>query len=1766
VANSGQTDQQVKFVAHGAGGSFFLTGQGAVFSLSQAVVRMTLVDADAHASVEGLEILPGKSNFFIGKDSKKWRTDVANYGKIRYRDAWPGIDVVYYGNRRQVEYDFVVKPGADPDRISLRFQGADRIEIDGEGELVLHTHDGEIRQHKPVIYQQLDGVRKPIHGGYELLGQDRVRFQLAKYDRTHPLVIDPTLVYSTFLGGSVVDIVNAIAVDSSGAAYVTGWTQSGNYPVVGGSTVSTAQGVIFVSKLNSAGTALLYSTEIDGSDYASGKGAGIAVDSFGNAYVTGDTTSTNFPTVNAMQATSGGGDDAFIFKLNPSGNALIYSTYVGGSGWDAGKGIAIDPSGNAYVTAFTQSTNVPTSPGAYQGSSSNTNASTFVTKVNSTGGRVYTTYLDPSAYGDVQGNAIAADASGNAYVTGVVNVTGEPGGPTFPATSGAYQTVAGGNDDSFVIKLNPTGTALVYATYLGGTGYETGAGIAVDASGAAYVAGRTSSGNFPGPISGTALAGRTDAFIVKLNAAGSALVYGRYLGGSHNDDAKAVAIDAAGYAYVTGATSSQDFPVANALQTAPAGLGGPIFKSSSAGSAWNEASSGIPSPVSQIVINPQNPSMLYAVSYPDTSAPNTAPGAIYKSLDAGATWSNSGFANFSPFGLLIDPVNPLNLYQIAARGIFKSTTAGASWFQANNGIPIDQNGQIIGQLYSFAIDAVNPSILYVSDYSGAVYVTSNGGANWSRSTSGLATSSFPAASLSTDPFSARVVYAIVSGAGVFKSTDAGGTWTWVYSDSSTGLGRLKLVSPGTGYLYGSVNVPLIKMTNGGSAWSYANFNSAEVMALTSDPSNPNNVYIGTTAGLYATTDGGNTWGRPSPTLASTFVSDLAIDPAHPANVYAVVFENIVPYVAKVNPAGNGLVYSTYLAGNSASYLAYQAGGVGIGTDGSGNAYVTGASVPSFPTLNLSLQSNQFGSTNLFIAKIGDATPSCDPLFTLHNFDYGLGGTDFDFLKVILPSGCAWTASSDSSWVAITSATSGVGTSQVYYSVSPNISPAFRSARITVSTGALASFSIGQAGEFCSSGPTAIAVGQTLNGTLTTSSCFAGFRNSSSYTNEYVFTGSAGQQISIGLNSTAFDAFLYLQDPNGNITTNADGGGGTNSRIPSGSSYLTLPANGSYIIAVTSQSAGGLGAYTLSLTLAGAGLVINPSPVTFNIPFGTGVVSQLVNITYNGSPVAINGISSTLPTGQSWLQTAAGSGTGVMAVTANASGLSAGPYTGTVFVTTPLGTVSFQVNLNVGSSGVGLNATPSALTFNGLYGSGTALQNVNVTFNGSIVTITSVSSTTTTGQNWLQPSISGIAGSVTVGINSFALSPGGYTGIVIINTVAGTIAVPVNITVSVGSTGMRFVPVTPCRVFDTRLAPGPFGGPSMQAGSQRGILIPAGNCGIPANAAAYSLNVTVVPAGPLAFLTLWPSGLAKPLVSTLNSFDGRIKANAAIVPAGGDGGVSIYVTDPTDVVLDIDGYFVPATGANNLAFYPVTPCRIADTRSLPGPFGGPSMGAGQTRSFAILSAFCGIPATAQAYALNMTVVPSGALSFLTTWPAGQSQPFVSTLNSLTGSVTANAAIVPAGSNGAINVYVTNQTDVIIDINGYFAPPGGVGELLFYPANPCRVLDTRNSVGGLGGPSMTARQTRDYLIANGSCGLPPTAKAYSLNATVVPSAALAFLTLWPTGQSQPFVSTLNSFDASVVANAALVPAGLGGAVSAYVTNATDLILDINGIFAP
>jgi YVTN family beta-propeller protein len=382
---------------------------------------------------------------------------------------------------------------------------------------------------------------------------------------------------------------------------------------------------------------------------------------------------------------------------------------------------------------------------------------------------------------------------------------------------------------------------------------------------------------------------------------------------------------------------------------------------------------------------------------------------------------------------------------------------------------------------------------------------------------------------------------------------------------------------------------------------------------------------------------------------------------------------------------------------------------------------------------------------------------------------------------------------------------------------------------------------------------------------------------------------------------------------------------------------------------------------------------------------------------------------------------------------------------------------------------------------------------------------------------------------------------------------------------VAPNALQFVAVTPCRLIDTRQTGGPIPG-----GTSRNFAIPQeGGCNIPTTAAAYSLNVTVVPASVLGYLTMWPTGEQQPVVSTMNSPDGRIKANAAIVPAGYQGAVSVYVTNTTQVILDIDGYFAPTSGST-LAFYPLTPCRIADTRkdTFPAGLGVPHLSGTVERDFPVLSSPC-IPSgvTPQAYSLNFTAVPYPALGnplgYLEVWPKDQMpQNPVSTLNNVMGTIVANAAIVPAGTGGEITAFANNDTDLIIDIDGYFAP-AGLGGLSLYPAAPCRVIDTRH-VGN--GQPFSGTLTPPVDVLNSPCGPPAAAQAYVFNATVVPQGALGYLTLWPDGTGQPVVSTLNAFDGSLTNNMAIVPS-TNGKVDAYAgSGLTQLILDISSYFAP
>ena len=620
VANQGQTDSSVNFVARGAGYSLFLKPTEAVFAMSRkkdtakrgvneqpwqmgqpksemtktetAVLRMKLAGANADSPSEGLKEQEGKVNYFIGNDESKWQTNISTFAKVKYQDVYAGIDLIFYGNQQQLEYDFIVAPNADYKQIRLNFGGAKRVEIEKTtGDLLLHTRLGTMRQHQPLVYQELGGERQKIAGRYVRRGK-QIGFEVGKYDTTLPLVIDPTLVYSTFIGGSSEDRGNAITVDSTGNTYIIGTTLSPNFPTTPGAFQTTlqgnGQGHVFVTKLNASGSGLIYSTFIGGSGGEAGNG--IAIDSTGNAYLTGSTASLDFPTTPGAFSTTlhgnGSVSDVFVTKLNASGSALIYSTFIGGLGNDNGTGIAIDSTGNAYLTGVAAgfAPIYPTTGGAFQTTHMGGIFDVFVTKLNASGSAlIYSTLIGGG--GNDTANGIAIDSIGNAYVTG------QTGGfaPLYPTTPGAFQRTLNSSSNVFVTKLNASGSALIYSTFIGGSGIDFGNGIAIDPTGNAYLTGSTSSVDFPttpGAFQTTnqSNVGFSDVFVTKLNAGGSALIYSTYIGGVLNDIGNGVAIDSTGNAYVTGSTASPAYPTtAGAFQTTRSGSQDVFFTKLNAG-------------------------------------------------------------------------------------------------------------------------------------------------------------------------------------------------------------------------------------------------------------------------------------------------------------------------------------------------------------------------------------------------------------------------------------------------------------------------------------------------------------------------------------------------------------------------------------------------------------------------------------------------------------------------------------------------------------------------------------------------------------------------------------------------------------------------------------------------------------------------------------------------------------------------------------------------------------------------------------------------------------------------------------------------------------------------------------------------------------------------------------------------------------------------------------------------------------------------------
>ncbi len=852
------------------------------------------------------------------------------------------------------------------------------------------------------------------------------------------------------------------------------------------------------------------------------------------------------------------------------------------------------------------------------------------------------------------------------------------------------------------------------------------------------------------------------------------------------------------------------------------------------------------------------------------------------------------------------------------------------------------------------------------------------------------------------------------------------------------------------------------------------------------------------------------------------------------------------FVTKLDPTGSRLIYSTYLGGGGAEAVQNPQGGQAppqiriffgtrIAVDLAGNAYVAGVTTGSFPTTaGAYSRTNKGGSGDGFLAKL-NPDGSALVAATL------LGGTGFDAITSLQvdPSGNVLVGGVTGSTAFPT--TAGAYSHNYHGGATDFFISRFDPTFSTLTYSTLFGGSLQEA---------TLNVKEAGNGTILVSGL--------TFSSDLPTTPGTFQ------NTYAGNGDMFMSFFDSNVTTLLDSTylGGVN--LDTGyANFTSQSPTDVFATGRTSSPAFPTTSNAFQHTFGGGNVIAPLDGFISRFQF-TGGCTETINpttlqVSNAGGPQSV---TITAPAGcvwfgypnAPWLSIANPSGTGNSTMNFTVAANTGPARTGTLSVA-GLPLTIIQSNT---VSQCSFTINPTSAPYTSVGGSGSvaitaSASNCAWTAASNVSWITTTSATSGTGNGTINYTVQATSaartGTITIAGQTFTVNEAGPGP----------------------TSGLVFVPVTPCRVLDTRSATGTFGGPAVGAAATRTVPIPQSACNIPPSAQAYSLNVTVVPIATLGYLSIWPFGQTQPVVSTLNSTDGRIVANAAIVPAGTNGAISMFASDATNVILDINGYFAPTSTPSGQSFYSLTPCRVVDTRLATGSLGGPFMSGGTSRSFPIPASSCGVPNTAQAYSLNITVVPRAQqLGYLTTWPAGQTQPLVSTLNSTDGGIVANAAIVPVGTNGGISVFVTDNADVIIDINGYFGPPGSPAAQSLYPVTPCRVVDTRG--GGVftatyGPPILAGNAQRSFQVPTGPCsGIPSNSQAYSLNVTVVPNGMLGYLSAWPTGQTQPVVSTLNSLLGKIVANAAIVPAGQNGAINVFVTDPTQLILDINAYFAP
>ena len=1001
-ANHGQADDRFAFIARGQQHGVYLAPTEAVVTLARPdgaearVFRLSLVGANPAATSAGQEPLPATVNYFLGNDPARWQRAVPTFGQVRFAAVYPGIDLLYHRSERQLEYDFIVAPGADPRAIALQFEGADRVRIGAAGELILESGDARVFQHRPIVYQTIAGARRQVAGRYELKNPRTVAFALGAYDTNSPLVIDPILSFATYLGGKKADRAWAIAVDGAGSAFIAGETLSvfKEVPPSGFQTNfaggNKAAGDAFVAKLNPAGTAFEFLTYLGGQSLDGA--VGLALDAAGNAYIAGYTLSADFPvTPGVVQPAQAGKKldrlavkpgDAFVAKLSASGSTLLYSTYLGGSSFDNALAIAVDAAGNALITGTTETaadyrvtnrvcrvrcTNDVCGPATCRTNVGK--ASEYFDEL------VVTNFISSKRVGT---NMVGTNIVYTYKVVEEVVTTTLLGVQTldagFPVTNAA-QPFHGGSSDAFLAKLNASATALIYCTYLGGAADEVGSGVAVDPAGNAYVAGSTDSPDFPvtagcfQPFFG----GGRNAFVTSLDPAGI-VRYSTFLGGAGNVVAYRVAVDAAGSAYVTGAKNSTDFP------TTPGAINrGGVFRTVDGAATWTPAGNGLTQTTIDALARTPGGDLLAAT-----------PRGVFRSADAGANWTVS-FNTLTLGGVrsLASDATGTNLYAGTGAGLLISTNAGAGWFFEYGGL----GRRVVSAL------AVTPGTIFAGTRGGGVLRSTNHAVSWQSANRGLGNLNVNA--FAVHPLDASILYAATD-RGVFRSTNSGLNWRGASTGLTTRRTRALAIDPSApDTLYAGTPQGVFKTVNA-SNWvaSSTGLPSGDVLALALDPASPSTLYAGTIFGLFKSTDAGAMWTTNRTGLVPPFVKTLLLDPASPGTLYAGLSgfnsgggANDV-FLTKLLPDGSGLAYSLAFGGGRNDQ------GWGVAVDAAGRAFVTGSTdSTNFPVANptTSQQSTNSGKTDAFLTQFDAEGASM--IYSIY-----LGGKRSDFAYALAVDG------------------------------------------------------------------------------------------------------------------------------------------------------------------------------------------------------------------------------------------------------------------------------------------------------------------------------------------------------------------------------------------------------------------------------------------------------------------------------------------------------------------------------------------------------------------------------------------------------------------------------------------------------------------------------------------------------------------------------------------------------------------------------------------